>query len=240
MKKVFKVFITVFLLSSLVASHSFAEGENQVNPFEKLKSEVHTLNGEKFEVITWKDKNGVISYTVPTEVSNKADVANYVTQLVDNKAITPRGLVNDWSRDVNAYDTKDARVTIKTSGYSDKAAFKPVTADLLRVNKGTQTAAWLGSGTPQKIVSSYEYEFTGVKLAITVPTILEVWKDTVKYQSLPVEKTSIHVLTTEYAYAETHLGMIDNVKVKAIADIYVGSRTYRPQVETKVMFLEKS
>lgn len=203
-----------------------------------IENKTYELNGEQFILETWEDANGNLSYTIPTEVNDKASVSEFTDKLLQEKSpITPQGEIYNWYRDdMKEYDRK-ADLSWSTRGFSDWAYLYPATANVMGVKKGKIKATWQGRGNADKIVVNYRYTFKGTTLILSAPPSISFGDDVVDWTSEPFENTWYTNIPTEAASVSSRT-FITGINLYARADIYVGSDLYRPVIRDTVNWLE--
>ncbi|MBU5349153.1 hypothetical protein [Paenibacillus lautus] len=214
-----------------------------------VQTKSYELNGEQFEVETWRDVYGNEIHSIPTNVENKSEVSEYVKNLIsdeneankisyEDEVFTP--LANTelfaWTKPyLSAVDhvNNNARVELRTSGYNEYNHPGDI-VNTMAVNNGTMRGEWLGAGTADKIVLRYSYEFTGGTITISYPPSLQKSGTTVSWSSDPVPNVWFLNTSTEAARANSIL--FSGLNIKAASDIYKGSNIYKPTITEKINF----
>ncbi|WP_440274661.1 hypothetical protein [Ferdinandcohnia sp. SAFN-114] len=215
--------------------------------YEVKDSKVITVKDETVKLETWVDSNGEEFYVVPHDVKNKREVAEHIDMLLTTESdsdslgdqsnvITPQA---EWDR-VRWYRNIENRdslgyVTWSTSGYSEYAYLRPITANLMRVNDGNMEVLYVGSGLPDKIISSYDYTFSGLEMGISYSPSLVRFSNKVSWTSSPITGTYIVKHKTHWAEVTSRTSF-PTVTINAAPDVYKGSYIYRPRVNSKVVF----
>ncbi|ALP36931.1 hypothetical protein ASL14_12890 [Paenibacillus sp. IHB B 3084] len=223
------------LAASLVPSSSYAESVGENDGMKQLSSQQHELNGEKFDLVTWKDGNGNLIYTIPTEVKQKSEIAAYANNLVNpNRDIQPQGFKYAWSANRSNTDDK-GRLDWSVSGYNEEAYLYPATQNQMVINRGTLQSYYTGSGNADKTIMSYSYTFNGASVEISYPPSLSLSNDTVSWTSDPVENQWYVTAPTLSASAGSRT-FFTRGKIEATSDIYKGSYIYRPRVTKELSY----
>lgn len=235
-KKVLTVLSSIAIALAALPTYSVNASENLSSTL--IKTEQYELKGESFEVETWQDQFGIEMITIPTDVVNKVEVAEFVTELYSSKPkIQPYGIFDYWSKSLygEASNSANAVSELTTSGYTEHAFLFPATAHVLAIDEGDLKVSWLGAGYPDKIVITYNYNFSATSLTISYPPSLELKNKIVSYTSLPVEDEWYVLTTTEAASGQSRT-FLNGVTITAGGDIYKGSYIYKPRASKYVSF----
>lgn len=228
----------------LLSNGTFSASAESVSPSESSEPSVVSTeqlfyNGEDFELVTWEAEDGTLYYTIPTDVENKEEIAEYTDSLLNDQGTTEvadqvalRGTTLPWSRDFDTRD-RDGRLQWAVSGFYESAYLYPITADRRVINDGILQTGYDGSGNPDKILLRYSYTFSGTSLTVSAPPSLSKTNNTVSWQSQPVQNT--WYLSTKSIGAEaTSRTLMFNTKINMEGEIYKGSYIYRPSISDSV------
>lgn len=241
LKKSALMLTSVFIAASLALPSNFAAAQEN-SGLTLLETNSYEKNGEQFDLQTWTDENGIKTYTVPTEVNNKKEVSEFVSELVKEKEMglsafsIAANSYGSWSKPLLQGRDGDSGSYWNVSGQNDRDIYGTVGLLRMGIDKGYFTINWYGSGTPSKIVSSYSYQFNGGTVTISAPPSMYKSGKTVSFRSEPVSNTWNLTTTSEAASATSVL--FANTDIKAGGEVYVGSRIYQPISSASISLFE--
>ncbi|CAM4509685.1 hypothetical protein P4H94_11930 [Paenibacillus macerans] len=230
--KFFKVFAALALFVSLVPLSVGSAAESQESAPAKVKTESLNYAGEDFELVTWKNNDGSIYYTIPTKVKNKEKIAEYTNNYIKGKEFSVQGFKNDWSERYEDWD-RDGKIQWSISGFNEEAYLYPVTQNRAVINDGLILASYAGSGNADKIIVSYSYTFNGTGVDLSYPPTLKKSSSKVYWTSDPIED-EWYVSTPSRGAEGKSRFLIFDTDIEASADIYKGSYIYRPSVSETI------
>lgn len=211
-----------------------------------VDSKSYELNGEQFEVRTWKDSDGTKIYTVPTEVRNKTEVADFVGNLIKGEQkpeITPFGVGFNWSRELEGYDLTapdKAKILWRASGYSSVGPVGSYNYSEMGVNQSELKAFYLPTGYPDKMYLSYSTTYNGISASVTFsdkPSItFSPSTNTITWKSDPMSGDWLIVTSSDPSHATSYIG-ITSTAIQANTEIYMGKNVYKAQVSEKIGYL---
>lgn len=221
--------LSIFLLpynSGFAASETV--NSNQATGLSLVATEFLNYEGEHFELVTWQATDGTIYNTIPTEVKNKKDIAEFVDNYLKEDQISTFASTDDWSENYDESE-RDGRLQWYLSGYYEASLIPPITAHKRVINDGLMVASYGGSGNADKILLSYSYTFNGLTLSISAPPSLTKSGDKVSWKSQPVTNEWYVSTPSLGAKAESRTMTFDT-DIVGEAEIYKGSYIYRPNV----------
>ncbi|MGG3452702.1 hypothetical protein [Paenibacillus rhizolycopersici] len=230
--KFIKIFTALLLFVSLVPISVGLAAENQESGPDKVMTEKLNYEGESFELVTWKNNDGSIYYTIPTEVKNKEKIAEFTNNYIKGKEFSTQGFKHDWSEFYEEWE-RDGKIQWSVSGYNEEAYLAPITQNRAVINDGSILASYAGSGNADKIIVSYSYTFNGTGVDISYPPTLKKESSKVYWNSDPVPDVWYVSTPSKGAEGKSRFLILDT-DIEASADIYKGSYIYRPSVSDTI------
>ncbi|MFR9711101.1 hypothetical protein ACL02P_17225 [Paenibacillus sp. MB22_1] len=229
--KLLKVITVLLLFASMLPVSVISAADGQESAPIIVKTEKLNYEGENFELVTWKNNDGSIYYTIPTNVKNKEKIAEYTNNYImgdRGKEFSTQGWKHDWNEFYENWD-RDGKIQWSISGFNEEAYLAPITENRVVINDGAILASYAGSGNADKIVVRYSYTFNGTGLDISFPPTLKVESTKVSWTSDAVTNTWYVSTPSKGGQGKSRLLILDT-DIEAGADIYKGSYIYRPYV----------
>jgi hypothetical protein len=228
--------LVLTLIFGLLPGFGFAQEKDEKTKLKRVKTEVHKVGKDTFQLITWEDENGNLIYTIPDNVKNKEEVAKYADSLIYGEPTDISVNYYGWSRNLSKYDsTGYGKTEWSVSGKNYYEPLYPALEHYVQVYSGTLKNYYMGSNLADKIIVYYDYTFSGTMLEFSYPPSLSRSGSKVSWKSSPVYNVW-YVTTTSHGAKATSNWDMDATSLQAGSDIYKGSYIYRPLAKASIAF----